>query len=155
MPVGTGTNMKLYYNTASTGTPTWVLVDEIGDVTMTNFSRGSAELKRRGKKFIKSIPTLISPAEIQFSFIHGLGATAFAFILAEFLAGTVKEWAMMDGLITGGGSSGNQGLRLPAFVMDFPWNQPLEDVSQHDIKLQMGYMIESTTEIDPSWYTVP
>jgi hypothetical protein len=150
MPVGTGTTMKLYYSTGTIATPVWVLVDEIGDVSMTNFSRGSAELKRRGKKFIKSMPTLISPAEIQFSFIHGLGSAAFTVIKDDFLAGTVKEWLMADGLVA---TVGTQGLRLPAFVMDFPWNQPLEDVSQHDIKLQLGYMTEGATEIDPSWHT--
>lgn len=147
----TGHRMKAYINTGTVATPTWTLVCEIGDLSIPDLSRGLAELKRRCKDYTKNLATLIQSISVEFRLHHGLGATVFDQIVSDFFAGTPSEWAIMNGDIT---TSDNEGLRLPALVEQFPWDQPLEDVSGHDVRLAIAYMEESATEVDPSWYVI-
>lgn len=147
-----GHKMKLYRNTGTYAAPAWSLVAEVGDVSIPDLSMGLAELKRRGNDFTKNLATMIQSISVEFRLIHGLDSTNFSAIRTNFFAGTVEEWAVMNGDIT---VSGSQGLRIPALVESFPWDQPLEEVSGHDVRLAIGYLEESGSEIDPEWYTVP
>lgn len=152
MPPMTGAKMKMYINTGTVAIPVWTEISEVGDVAIDGLSRTVAELKRRAKEFTKGLPGLIGLITASFTLHHGLGAANFTTIQTAFFAGTIKEWAFMNGAITG---SGNQGLRCPFLISDFPWNQPLEEASGHEVKLSGAYMEEPAgTEIDPSWYTV-
>lgn len=149
----TGHKMFLYRNTGTVAVPVWSLVDEVGDVSIPDLSRGLAELKRRASDFTKNLATLIQSIAVEFRLHHGLDATNFDAIRGNFFDGTVEEWAVMNGDIT---VSDNEGLRIPVLVEQFPWDQPLEDVSGHDVRLAIAYMEEPAgTEIDPNWYTVP
>ena len=153
MPPTTGHKMKLYRNTGTVAVPVWSEVDEVGDVSLGDFSMGVAELKRRANNFTKNLATLVQNMAIDFRLHYGLDATNYDAIRAAFLAGTIEEWAIMSGDIA---VSGNEGMRIPMLVEQFPWDQPLEDVSGHDCRLVIGYMEEPAgTEIDPSWYVVP
>jgi len=151
MTAKTGHQMKLYRNTGTVATPTWTEITEIGDVSLPDFSMGLAELKRRASSWTKNLATLIQSFSIEFRFVHGLGATNFDAMRANFLAGTAEEFAMVDGAIA---TSGTEGLRFPGLISEFPWDQPLEDVSGHDIRIAVAYMEESATEVDPSWLVV-
>jgi len=149
----TGHSMKLYRNTGTVATPTWSEVAEVGDVSIADLTRGLAELKRRGSNFTKNLASLIQSIAIEFRLHHGMDATTFDALRANFFNGTIEEWAVMNGDIS---VSGNEGLRVPVIVENFPWDQPLEDVSGHDVRLAIAYMEEPAgTEIDPAWYTVP
>lgn len=146
----TGHSMKLYRNTGTVAIPVWLEVDEIGDVSIPDLSRGFAELKRRASDFTKNLPSLIQSIGVEFRMHHGMDATNFDAIQANFFGGTAEEWAVMNGDIA---TSGNEGLRLPAFVESFPFDQPLEDVAGHDMRLVLAYFEEPVgTEIDPSWF---
>jgi len=147
----TGHQMKIYRNTGVPSTPVWSEVDEVGDVSIPDLTRGLAELKRRASDFTKNLASIIQSIAVEFRLHHGLDPTNFDAIRANFFSGDVEEWAVMNGDIT---TSGNEGLRLPAIVENFPWDQPLEDVSGHDMRLAIGYMEEASTEVDPEWYTV-
>lgn len=148
----TGHKMKLYRNTNTVAAPTWVEIAEIGDVSMPDLSRGVAEVKRRTSDFTKNLPSIIQSIAIEFKLFHGISTTNFDAIRASFFAGTVEEWAIMNGDIT---VTGNEGLRLPVIIEQFPWDQPLEDVSSHDIRVVVGWMEEASAEVDPVWYPVP
>jgi len=151
MPPKTGHQMKLYRNTGTVATPVWSEVDEVGDVSIPDFSRGLAELKRRASDYTKNLASLIQSIAVEFRLHHGLDATNFDAIRTNFFDATPEEWVVMNGDIT---TAGNEGLRLPALVEQFPWDQPLEDVSGHDVRLAIAYMEEDSTEVDASWYTV-
>lgn len=144
--------MKFYRNTGTVATPTWSEICEIQDLNINDFEMGMAELKRRCKTYTKNLATLIQTITIEFKLWHGLDATNFDALRANFLAGTAEEFAIMNGAIA---TSGNEGLRIPALIASFPWNQALEEVSGHDVRLVTAYFEEAATEIDPSWYTVP
>ena len=144
----TGHPMKLYRNTGSVASETWVEIAEIGDVSITDFARGLAELKRRGKEYTKNLASIIQSIAVEFRFHHGLDQTNWDALVANFLAGTVEEYFIADGPE---GTADHEGLRCPMIIEQFPWDQPLEDISGHDIRLAIGYMVDTSTEVDPSW----
>lgn len=148
----TGHKMKAYRNTGTYASPTWVEVAEIGDLSIPDLSMGLAELKRRAKDWTKNLPSLIQSVAVEFRLHHGLDATNFDAIRTAFFAGTAEEWAIMNGSIT---TTSNEGLRIPVLVEQFPWDQPLEEVAGHDVRLAVAYHEESGSEIDPTWYEVP
>jgi len=143
--------MKLYRNTNTVASPVWSEICEVGDVSIPDLSRGVAEVKRRCSDYTKNLPSIIQSVAIEFKLFHGMDATNFDAIRTAFFAGTVEEWAVMNGDIT---ITGNEGLRMPALVEQFPWDQPLEDISSHDIRVVVGWMEEASAEVDPAWYTV-
>jgi hypothetical protein len=144
----TGHSMSLYRNTGTFAVPVWALVDEIGDVSVADFTRGLAELKRRANNFTKNLASLIQSIAVEFRLHFGLDETVHEAIVADFLAGTAVEWAIYSGAIA---TVGERGLRLPAIIENFPWDQPLEDVSGHDVRLATAYMISGVAEVDPTW----
>ena len=149
----TGGNMKLYRNTGTYGTPVWVLMGDIGDVNIPDMARTIAELKRRSSAFTVGLAALIQMISIEFKFIHGLDATNFTALRTAFFAGTAEEWAVMDGLVA---TVGNQGLRCPVVIEQFPWQQNLEDVSDHDIVAKAAYYESPAgTAREPVWFVVP
>lgn len=149
----TGFNMAMYRNSGTHSTPTWNLVSEVGDVSISDLSRVLAQLKRRANGFTKNLPAMIDSIAIEFRLHFGLGATQYTAIRTAFFAGTVEEWAIMNGII---GTNSHQGLTLPVIVEQFPWDQPLENVSGHDVRLAAAYAENDVTggEVDPYWYIV-
>lgn len=149
----TGNNMIAYRNTGTYTVPVWAAVAEIGDLQISDLSRSLASLKRRSNKFAKNLPALVDSITLTFTYIHGLGASVFTTLQTNFFAGTCEEWAIADGAIA---TAGTQALRCPLVISEFPWDQPLEEVSSHAIKMVTGYLESPAgTERDPVWYTTP
>jgi hypothetical protein len=149
----TGHKMKAYRNTGTVAIPVWSEVADIGDLNIPDFAMGLAELKRRSKKWTKNLATLIQSVAVEFRFIHGLDSTNFNAMRTNHLDGIAEEWAIMDGAIA---TQNSAGWRIPVLVENFPWDQNLEDVSGHDIRLAIAYFESPAgTEVDPSWYIVP
>lgn len=151
MPPDVGKNMKLYRNTGTHAIPVWSEIDEIGDLSIPDLARSMAELKRRGNAFTKNVAALIQSIAVEFRFIHGLDATNFDDMITAFFAGTAEEYAIMNADIT---TIGTQGFLGFFYIENFPWDQPLEEISGHDIRLALAYVEEDSSEIDPEWYTI-
>lgn len=151
MTPNVGANMKLYYNSGTNASPTWVDIDEVGDVRTNGIEWSSGVLARRSNTYKKEIPARIEPITITFTLIHGLDATVFDVLRAASMAGTVYQFAIMNGSIE---TSGNEGFTVPGWLKRFPWDQPLEDISGHECEMVGGYLEESSTEIDPAWKEV-
>jgi hypothetical protein len=147
----TGAKCKLYYNTGNNASPVWVLVDEIGDVSLTDFTKNTADLKRRASGHIKKLGSLFSAPTIEFRLHHGLSVVVFERIRDDFLAETVRQWAIANAAIA---TNGTQGLKFFGLTTEFPWDQPLEDVTGHDVKVVSTYAEESSTEVDPEWFEI-
>ena len=147
----TGHKMKLYRNSATVATPTWALVQEVGDVSIPDLSMGLAELKRRANLYTKNLPSLIQSISLEFRLHHGLDSVTFTALRTAFFLGSVSEWLSADQAVA---TVGTEGLRCPFLIEQFPWDQPLEEVNGHDVRLAIGYMIEASTEVDPSWMVV-
>lgn len=146
-----GHKMKLYRNTGTAASPAWTEVAEIGDVSIPDLSMGLAELKRRANDYTKNLATMIQSIAVEFRMHFGLDATNFDAMRTNFFAGTIEEYLVYSGTQA---TSGEEGFRLPALIEQFPWDQPLEDVSGHDIRLAIAYYEEpADTEIEPAWET--
>jgi hypothetical protein len=146
-----GHKMKMYRSTGSVATPAWALVSEVGDVSIPDLSMGLAELKRRASNFTKNLPTLIQSISVEFRLHHGLDSTTFTALRTAFFLGTPSEWAIADQAIA---TVGTEALRCPFLIEQFPWDQPLEEVNGHDVRLAVAYMLDGVTEVDPSWMVV-
>ncbi len=145
----TGGNMVLARNTGDMTTPVWVPLEEVADVSLSGFSMGTAELKRRKKKGTKVVATVLSPPEIEFRLHHGLDDTNFDAMRANFLAGTPELFGLLNGDPE---TESCEGWHIPCIVTEFPWDQALEDISGHDIKLMYAYMEDDGgDEIDMEW----
>lgn len=144
----TGDKMSLYHNTGDYGTPTWVEICDIGDLSVDGFKRAMALLERRCNQFGKNIPSLFDPISFNFKLVHGLNSTIFHRMLSDHWYGSPREYAILNDDIA---ADGAEGLRLPALFEEFPWDQPLKDISNHQCKLSLAYMRYGDTEIDPAW----
>lgn len=149
----TGGNMKLYRNTGTYAIPVWVLMAEIGDVNIPDLARTMAEMKRRSSQFAVNFAALIQTISIEFKQWHGLDATNFTAMKTNFFAGTAEEWGLFDTLVA---TSGSQGLRCPVLIAEWPWQQNLEDVSDHDLVAKTAYWESPAgTAVNPTWYVAP
>lgn len=149
----TGHKMKAYVNTGTHAVPVWLEIGEIGDLNIADLTRSIAELKRRANGFTKGLASLINMIKADFRLHFGLGRTAYDIIRASFFSGQPYEWAFMNGAI---GTSGHQGLTMPAITESFPMDQGLENVAGHDVSLCAAYHEDEVNggEIDPYWYVV-
>lgn len=148
----TGGNMKMYRNTGTDGTPVWVLVPSVEDVSIPDFERSMAELKMRSSQFASNLAAIIQTISVNFKLWYGIDSTNFSALQQCFFQGIAEEWAIMDDLIT---TTGSQGLRIPMLVAQFPFDQALEAAASLDVTLKTAYMESPPgTRIDPSWYTV-
>lgn len=148
----TGYSMALYLNTGTTSSPVFNLVSEVGDVSISDLSRVLAQLKRRANGYTKNLPAMMDSMSVEFRLHFGLGKTVYDLIRAAFFNATPYIWLVLAA--PNPNTTGNQGLSIPAVIEQFPWDQPLENVSGHDVRLAITYMEESGTEVDPFWYIV-
>lgn len=146
-----GHQMKLYRNAGTLSVPAWEEIAEIGDVTLDGLELSTAELKRRASDWTKELLAIFGPFTVGFRLIHGLGAEMFDSLRADFFAKTPRQYAVCNGDIE---DVGTQGLTFAGGLKAFPWDQPLEDVSGHDVVLCHTLKFESGVEIDPEWMEV-
>lgn len=145
----TGDKMKLYHNTGTYETEVWVEICEIGDLSVDGFKRAVALLERRCKQWGKNIASLMDPISFGFKLVHGLSMDIFHRMLTDHIYGYVREYLILNDDIA---ADGAEGLRLPSIFEEFPWDQPLKDVSSHQCKLSLSYMVDANSvEIDPAW----
>jgi len=141
--------MNAYRNTGTAASETWLLVAEIDGVNIDGLDLATSSVERRGSTRKKALAGTFDEITASFKFIHGLDATNYDALLANFQAQTPEEWLFLDGLAA---TTGSQGWRIPMLLISFPWDQSAGTVSGHDVKLKEAYMEDPAgTELDPSW----
>lgn len=118
----TGFDGYIYYNTGTDGSPTWVEVEPVRDVS-SPMSAGTADVSDRRSKFEMTCPTMLS-LETTMTATYVRGNTALAALRTHFLARTAVQIAVMDGPIE---TSGSEGLKYYAHVFSNDFDQPLTD----------------------------
>jgi len=127
--------------------PVWQEIGEVTDVSVDDFSLNLAEIKRRKNKFTKSVPSLFNAITLSWRLIHGIGKASFDDLYALYAARSTFMMMVTDGPAA---TTGTYALVLPAILTAFPWDQPLEDITGHDMAATLGYLCDSTdNEIDP------
>jgi hypothetical protein len=145
-----GRSAKLYYNSATHATPTWVLIDQAIDVSVP-MSKGKADVSCRASSYRKYGAGL-KEIRLEFGYLHQNGAdTVFDALLASYISDTPIQLAAMDVAIA---TSGAQGLRAYFFAADMSQGQEMEDGVKFNFVFEHARFIESSAVIDPSWYEV-
>lgn len=145
-----GKDCKLYYNTATHASPTWVEITKAINVSA-NLGKGEADASARysGWKLTKGA---LKELEITFSYRHKQGAdTVFDALQAAYIADTAIEFAVMDAAIT---ESGAQGPRAFCEVSAMNLTQELEGSQEFEFTLKPTYKEESSALVEPDWYEV-
>jgi hypothetical protein len=146
-----GKDCKLYYNTGTHATPTWVEIKDAQDVSLP-LEKGKAETSSRRSKW-KYFGAGLIEAGIDFDYLHNKGAdTVFDALLDSFVNSTVKEFAAMDQAIA---TSGAQGLRFFGQVFQLNPSQQLEEGTKHSLNIAPSRHEESGALVEPDWYEVP
>ena len=138
-----GLNHKLYYQSTGpraawpgTGAaPNLVLISNARDVSFGGDAAAADVSTRGGGKFRQQVATL-SDAEVEFEMIYDTADTAFTFLRAAWIAGTVFGLAVLDGLAA---TVGTKGLWMDAVVSGFKWNQELEEAGKVEITVVNTY----------------
>jgi hypothetical protein len=149
-----GGNCKMYYNSATYSSPTWVEMTEVGDVSIPDLGSNLAEINTRSSKWTRNLAGQMKLA-VEFTYLYKADTTVFDFLRALFFSQGTNEFAVMDGAIA---TAGTEGLRFPGLIENFPINQNLEEVSMVDTcRLALAYMCDGGTPadvVDPAWMVV-
>jgi hypothetical protein len=144
-----GKTAKLYRNTATNASPTWVEVPEIRDLDLP-MQADQVDDSDRCSNFKKYSQCLVDLG-ISGNMTYRNGNANCEAIRDALLAGTVIEWAAMDGDIT---ASGTTGIRFFGLVFSADRGQPLTDSMTVALEIKPTYHEESATVIEPSEYTI-
>lgn len=145
-----GLDAKLYYNSATHATPTWVEVTRAIDVSA-NISQEAVQLPSRASRWNKALPGL-KDAEISFGYRVAKGAdTVLDALLTMIASQAIKEFAVMDAAIA---LVGAQGLRAFCMLTAQNLNQGLSDGGVIEFSMKPAYKEESSAVVDPDWYEV-
>jgi predicted secreted protein len=119
-----GYDCVLYYNNGTTGSPSWLEIDTVRDVTL-NLSRNEVDDTSRTAQGWRSRLAGLAEWGADFEMIYNTANTAWQKVRESFFANTVIEVLALDGDIT---VDDKEGLRGDVFVTRFERAEPLEDV---------------------------
>ena len=146
----TGSDGKLYRNTGTHASATWVEIDEAQDVSIP-WAVDKAETSDRGSRFKKYEHGMIETG-INFGFNYRSGNANFTALLALATPPvSAVQFAAMDGAIA---TSGSQGVRFFGKAFGANMEQPLADGMKIDFEIAPAYAEESSAVVDPDWYVV-
>jgi len=145
MGVKLGLDAKLYRNTGTSGSPTWVEMTNVKDLTL-SFEAGEADVTTRGNAGWRATLAALKDASIEFEMVWDTADAAFTAIKDAFFGGTSVEFAVMDGDIE---TTGSQGLRAVMSITNFSRSEPLEEAISVSVTAKPTY---ATTA--PTWMTV-
>jgi len=143
-----GLDAKLYRNTGVFATPVWDLVGNVRDLTL-SLEAGEADVSTRSNNGWRATVGTLKDASLEFEMVWDTADADFTAIRDAFLNNTNIEFAVMDGLITGAGSSGSQGLRATFRIASFSRNEALEEAITVSVAAKPTYAANP-----PSWMTV-
>lgn len=120
-----GLECVVHLNTATFATPTWVVVENVRDVT-TTLDKTLAEMRARSKEWVSTRKGLKN-ASVEMELLYDPTDTDFAAFLAEFLSDDnddVLDLAILDAPVA---TSNSQGLRAEFHVESMGRSEPLEE----------------------------
>ena len=146
-----GMHCKLYFASAllSQSVPpasaSWTEINNCKDVTL-NLETGEADVTTRANNGWKATAATLKEGSIEFEMLWKPGDTAFAAIQSAWAGSTEIAVAAMDGLISGTGSSGKQGLASNFTVTNFTRDEQLAEAVTVKVTLKPSSFTQ--------WYTV-
>lgn len=146
-----GQEAKLYRNTGTHATPTWVEMKRAIDVSITS-TKDKADTSRR-ESSVKRQKGAMKDLGIEFGYRYKRGTDAdWDALWDSFWNGTPIEFAVMDGDI---GTTGNKGLLMYCEVFDFPSDEPLSESKTYNVGVAPTDYEEADVLIEPEKYVAP
>ena len=139
-----GMNAKLYLNTGSHGSPSWMLVNNVKDVTL-SLETAEADVTTRANAGWRATVGTLKDASIEFQMVWDSNDPSFNAIQGAFFSNSPIEVAVMDGDMQ---NTGSQGLRATCVVLSFSRSEALEEAITVDVSLKPTY-----AEHAPQWIT--
>lgn len=136
---------KLYYNTGSYGSPTWTLICNVKDLTLTMESAETDVTTRCGSGFREYVAGL-TDVTIDFSMLYDPSDSTWEALRGHFFAKTAVEMLVLDGPVA---TAGSEGLRATCFVKSFTRNETLGEALMTDVSLRPT----PNANAAPAWYT--
>lgn len=149
-PSKVGHECKLYYNSGTHASPTWVEVKRAIDVSVA-LSKGEAEASRRESKWKLSRGGL-KELGVDFGYRWKPGGdTVFDALWDSFLNGTAVEVYVADG---DAATNGTEGIRGFIEVMEMPYEQGLEETQTINVAAKLTDWEEASALVEPDWYVI-
>lgn len=145
MAIVVSENAKLYYNSGSYASPTWVEVTLAKDVTL-NMEKSDIDVTTRGSGGFTEYANGLIDAGIDFSMLYNTADASFAAIRTAFFSKTNVEMLVLDGPES---TTGSQGLRANMLVGGFTRNETLGEALMVDVTMKPVANDDSV----PSWFT--
>ncbi len=139
-----GMNCKLFRNTGSYGSPTWVEVPTVRDATL-SCERTEADASYRGGGGFENVMWTLMKINVEADMVWDTADAGFAAIRAAFFANTPIEFMALDGA----NSSGSQGVRATMGVGKFNRAEPLAGIAAAAISLK-----PYPSANNPAWVTI-
>lgn len=150
MGLKVGGDFNLYYNSATNASPTWVLINKVGDVNL-NLAATMAEIKLRISKWDLGLPSRLRIESLDAQLATDIAGTVWDALRGFFLARTQKQFAVTNDNIA---TAGTQGFKFFGFFTAFPLSQPISEVAMGDCTIGPGFTEESSTLVEPTWFTI-
>jgi hypothetical protein len=147
----TGFDCKLFRNSGTYASPTWVEIKEVADIRVP-IEWGSAEVKTRSSKFKAFLKTMLEVgAEVDY--LYKADATNWEFLRDAALSPDDEtDFWLADGAAA---TPGTEGLRFHAQIFGMPSPQELENVTMTQFNLKPTYAVDgSDVRIPPTWYVI-
>lgn len=144
--IALGMNAKLYRNTGSYASPTWVEITNVRDVTL-NLTKAEADLTTRANEGWRAMAGTLKEGSVEFEMIWDPTDDGFGAIKDAWFDDTTIELAVMDKAID---ESGAQGLRATMSVISFSRSEPLEEGMTVSVTAKPTY-----AENAPEWLEIP
>ena len=145
MSIKLGMQAKLYRNSGSYGTPTWVEVGNVKDLTL-NLEAGEADVTTRSNSGWRATVATLKDGSIEFEMVWDTTDANFTAIQQGFFNNTPVEFAIMDGAIA---TAGSQGLRATMSITNFSRSEALEEAIMVSVTAKPTYAANA-----PSWMTI-
>lgn len=146
MTIKLGMEAKLYRNTGTHASPTWVEMLNVKDLTL-NLEASEADVTTRGNAGWRATIAALKDGSIEFEMVWDTGDADFTAIKDGFFGNTNIEFAVMDGDVT---ASGSQGLRATMSITSFSRSEALEEAIGVSVTAKPTYAADP-----PEWMTVP
>jgi hypothetical protein len=145
MTVLLGLDAKLYRNSSTYESPTWVEIENVKDVTL-SLEKGEADVTTRANDGWRATKGTLKDASVEFQMVWDTEDTGFTAIQEAYFGNTSLDLAVMSGDIT---TAGSQGLRAEMDVFSFSRSEALEEAQMVDVSLKPTYSANA-----PTWMVV-
>lgn len=135
MIIKLGMNCRAYRNSGTYGSPTWVVNNDIRDLTLI-IETGEADVTTRGNNGWEAMVATLKKGSIDTECIWDSSNTEFKALFDAFLTNSVVEMAFLDGDIA---SNGSQGLRASFSVVKCSRKEPLTEAVKAEFNLKPTY----------------